>query len=560
MQEGQKLEEEKSIEKIDKEESSSPEKKDDEVIDEELETEYHGASYILQDGSLVEMLYDAKKGISNLVVYKEGQISLEDKVRIDNSSFFTPLAPNQSILRNNYVLFPSEVSDYQDNESLYYEIREFIDRYVQLPETFLSVVAIYVMMSWVYDKFQNIPYLRCIGLWGTGKSRVLSVAGHLCYKAVLAGGSISNAALFRTLDLFNPTLVFDEAELSEKESTEMRQVLRQGYSAGVPVSRMDKAPNGKLYIKTFNVFGPKIIASQSRFSDIALESRCLTAWMYPLKKSNRPIELSEKFKEEALLLRNKLIMFRFKNHGLVSVDEQALGGISLPRLKQTGLAVVSIAKMIGTQALKDVVEFLGEYEEELKSEQADSVENDILLCILDLLTQKHIKETGKIRTGTDLTERFNSLHYEDYSNRETKEYSSSSMGVMKYPGSKVSAKKIGGYVRKMGFKLERDSKGFYISVMKEYSKIHLLSKRYGLDSLYEIPEKDCFGVKKTIEIESSIKEKIELTDETDKEEKSFEDRIDGVNDKESETKTLMKNLAIIDQMERERVNKSNHHC
>jgi len=516
---------------------TTPEKKDsEEAEDDELDNKWSGASCILQDGSIVEMLYDAKECASKLAVYKDGKIALEDKVRVNGMTVFTPFAPNQDILRNKYVLFPSRVGDYQSNEALYYEVRAFIDKYVQLPEEFLSVVAVYVMLSWVYDKFQNIPYLRVVGLFGTGKSRLLSAAGHLCYKTVMAGGSISNAALFRTLDLFNPTLVFDEAELSEKESADMRQVLRQGYSAGTPVSRMDKSPSGKMYIQIFDVFGPKIIASQTRFSDIALESRCLTQWMYPITKNTRPIEISGNFKEEALLLRNKLVMFRFKNYHSVIADEQALGEIDLPRLKQTGLAVVSIAKMLCAPALKDVIKFLSEYEEELRSEQADSVENDILLCVLDLLTQKYIKESGKIRTGVDLTQRFNTLHYEDYSNRETKEYSGGSRGLLTYPGAKVSAKKIGIYVRKMGFKVDRDGRGFYIPVVKEYSKIRLLARRYGLDSLYEIPENNCNGIRKIVDKKSKVEkeEEIKWTDETNKIESTLEDEIIELKEKESE--------------------------
>ena len=491
-------------EKAKKENPTPLEENKVEDVGEDDGTEWRGASCILPDGTLVEMLYDAEKLTSKLAVYKEGKVSLEDSISVGHSTVFMPMVPNQSILRNKYVLFPSEVGDYQSNEALYYEVRAFIDKYVQLSDDFLSVVAVYVMLSWVYDKFQNIPYLRVVGLWGSGKSRLLSVAGHLCYKTVMAGGSISNAALFRTLDLFNPTLVFDEAELSEKESTEMRQVLRQGYSAGTPVSRMEKSPNGKMYVQTFNVFGPKIIASQSRFNDVALESRCLTAWLLPFMKSDRPIELSKQFYEDSLLLRNKLLMFRFKNRHLMTADEQALGEISLPRLKQTGLAVVSIAKMLGPQPLQDVLRFLGEYEKELNIEQADTVENDILLCILDLLTQSNIKKSGKIRTGIDLTERFNNLHYEDYSNRETKEYNSSSSGLMRYPGAKVSAKKIGVYVRKIGFKVDRDGKGFYIPIMREYSKIRLLAIRYGLDSLYVLPEKNCNGVKKIDDTDSKL--------------------------------------------------------
>jgi len=504
-----------------KTEGTTPENEDSEE-DDGLDKELKGASCILQDGSLVEMLYDARACESKLAVYKDGKVTLEDKVRINGKTLFAPFAPNQDILRTKYVLFPSRVGDYQSNEALYYEVRAFIDKYVQLPEAFLSVVAVYVMLSWVYDKFQNIPYLRVVGLFGTGKSRLLSAAGHLCYKTVMAGGSISNAALFRTLDLFNPTLVFDEAELSEKESADMRQVLRQGYSAGTPVSRVDKSPTGKMYIQIFDVFGPKIIASMARFNDIALESRCLTQWMYPLAKNTRPIEISGNFKEEALLLRNKLIMFRFKNYELAVANEEALGEVSLPRLKQTGLAIVSVAKMLCAQALEDVVKFLGEYEEELSSEQADSVENDILLCVLDLLTQSGIKYVGKIRTGVDLAERFNSLHYEEYSNRETKEYHSSSMSVMKYPGSKVSAKKIGWYVRKMGFRVDRDGRGFYISIAKEYPKIRLLAKRYGLDSLFVFPENNPNGVKRIVdEVErlKNLKLKEERREKKEKEER-----------------------------------------
>ncbi len=463
------------------------------------DVEWPGVSCILQDGSLVEMLHDSVKRTTKLAVYKDGKVSLEDSVRFDDRTVFKPLAPNQSLLETGYILFPSEVGDYQSNEALYYEVRAFVDKYVQLQNEFLSVVAVYIMMSWVYDKFRSVPYLRVTGLWGSGKSRLLSVAGNLCYKTVMAGGSISNAALFRTLDLVKPTLVFDEAELNEKESTEMRMVLRQGYSAGTPVSRMEKLPNGKMYIQTFDVFGPKIIASLARFHDVALESRCLTGWMPPHMDSGRPIELTKAFKEEALALRNKLLMFRFKNHHLMSADESALGGISLPRLKQTGLAVMSVAKMLGVQPIEDVKKFLVEYEQELGIEQADSVENDILLCVLDLLTQPGIRYAGKIRTGVDLAEKFNNLHYEDYSNRETKEYNSSSMGVMKYPGSKVSAKKIGWYVRKMGFRVDRDARGFYISIVKEYPKIRLLAKRYGLDSLFELPEGNLNGVKRVVD-------------------------------------------------------------
>ena len=381
-------------EKTKKEKPAPPSEEKNDEEDEEDIREKRGASCILADGSLVEMIYDNKKHTSKLAKHKDGKITIEDSVPIDDYTVFMPMAPNQSILENGFILFPSGVADFQSNEALYYEIRAFLDRYVKLTDKFLSVVAVYVMMSWLYDKFQNIPYLRAIGLHGTGKSRLLSVAGHICYKAVLAGGSTSTAAMFRTLDLFKRTLVFDEADLGEKESVEMRQVLRQGYSAGAPVSRMDKGTNGKMYIQTFHVFGPKIIASQTDFKDPALESRCLTEHMYPTEGRDRPIELSKQFYDESLSLRNKLLMFRFKNHGLVVADEEALSGIKMPRLKQTGLAVVSVAKMLGIKPQQETVEFLQEYEVVLENQMTDTVEHDILLCLIDLMRHFELQNSA----------------------------------------------------------------------------------------------------------------------------------------------------------------------
>ena len=103
------------------------------------------------------------------------------------------------------------------------------------------------------------------------------------------------------------------------------------------------------------------------------------------------------------------------------------------------------------------------------------------------MRQKHIKESGKVRIGYDLAERFNQKQYEEYSDKKSTD-SSSPYNVMKHPSYKVSSKKIGGYVRKLGLTVERDSGGFFIPVLKEYPKIRALANRYRLDRLYVLPE------------------------------------------------------------------------
>ncbi len=481
-----------------------------------------GVSYILPDESPVEMIYDEANLKTKLAVYKDGVVTLEDKIKIADSLWLVPLQPTNSLLTKNFILFPSEVGDYIDNKALYEEIRSFIDRYVELPTAFLSVATVYVMMSWLYDRFSNCPYLKVCGLYGTGKTRVLEVVGHLAYKSILAGGSTTPAALFRTLDRYNGSLIFDEADLSNIDTKDILQILRQGYNKNFPVTRMEPLPNGDYRTRTFAVFGPKVMASQSKSNDNAFESRCMTQHMYPVVENTRPIELSPQFKKEAMSLRNKLLMFRFRNLNNVVVDEKSVDAIKLPRLKQTGLSVVTIAKMVSKAALDDVVEFLLGYEVELGIEQADTVENDILRAVLDLLTERYIQESGKIRVGHDLAERFNSMSYEDYSERRP----SSMYSVMSSTTHKTSPKKIGAFLRRMGIRVERDNGGFYILIAKEYPKIRLLSKRYGLEKLYTLPDDmnqikeikpKVLRKKKEEKIEKKVVEHTPLSDEAYKE-------------------------------------------
>ena len=188
-------------------------------------------------------------------------------------------------------------------------------------------------------------------------------------------------------------------------------------------------------------------------------------------------------------------MFRFKNWALTYPSEEMLKVVKLPRLKQTGLAIVSVAKMIGQEPVNDIVEFLNEYEHILSIEQADSVENDILICILELLREDdRVRVSGKIRIGGDLAGAFNHAKYEEYSDRQTYE-NKSAFQVMKNPAYKVSPKKLGWHVRKMGLRVEQNRDGFYIPIFREYINIRSLAKRYGLDSLYNLPD-DPLGVRR----------------------------------------------------------------
>jgi hypothetical protein len=54
---------------------------------------------------------------------------------------------------------------------------------------FEQIASYYVLFSWVYDAFNELPYLRVRGNAGSGKTRLLLMVGSLCYKPIFASGA-----------------------------------------------------------------------------------------------------------------------------------------------------------------------------------------------------------------------------------------------------------------------------------------------------------------------------------------------------------------------------------
>ena len=90
--------------------------------------------------------------------------------------------------------------------------------------------------------------------------------------------------------------MLDEADFKDSAAwVEMVKLLNNGYRPGMPVLRADKE-NGKWYPRSYQVFGPKLIATRFHFKDEALESRCLTAEMMPLTRDDIPRVLPPGFR------------------------------------------------------------------------------------------------------------------------------------------------------------------------------------------------------------------------------------------------------------------------
>src|SRR5437870_3996771 len=300
-------------------------------------------SNVSDDGSMLEMLYEPKEKRTGFAVWKDGKCTIEPSIRLPQYRL-VPYSAQNNLIKNDVVLLPSEPEDYGSETRLLDDIQDFIHRYVDVTPLFEKIASYYVLLSWVYDRFNELPYLRLRGDPGSGKTRFLLTVGSLCYKPIFASGASTVSPLFRILDAFRGTLIIDEGDFRlSDERAEIVKILNNGNARGFPVLRSELNNKKEYDPKAYAVFGPKLVATRGYFEDRALESRFLTEEMGQHRlRDDMPINLPATYKEEALHLRNKLLLFRFRNLHKRLPTETLVDRSIEPRLNQIFVPLLSI--------------------------------------------------------------------------------------------------------------------------------------------------------------------------------------------------------------------------
>ena len=353
------------------------------------QTEYIVSKH-LADGALIEVVMRAE-GSTALAVARASQVEIVEKLQL-NGMTYLPISPNNNLLRHRVVLLPPLPAEPVDPRDLVREITDFVTRYVTFSDGFLTVAVHYIRLSWVYDAFRELPYLRVRGDYGCGKTRALQVIGHLLYKPVFASGATTVSPIFHTLDLFRGSLVLDEADFRFSDQTaELTKILNNGNAEGFPVLR--SVPNDKkLYDpRAFAVYGPKLIAMREFWHDQALESRCLTETMgvTPLR-SEVPITLPKEFAEEATALRAKLLAYRFHTLPTLLASPVTYDAGLSPRMNQLLTSLLACASNDTDRSA--IIAFAAEQERDAMAATAFRPESYVLGAIGAL----HAKQAGSI--------------------------------------------------------------------------------------------------------------------------------------------------------------------
>jgi hypothetical protein len=177
-------------------------------------------SRVFDDRTLVELLYDADTRTTALAVaHPDGTISIEERFAAPTGEWLIPYSADNNLLTSGCVLLPSTVGEEMDKGDLLAAIRSYLHRYVDLSPLFEEIAAHYVLMTWVYDAFSELPYLRFSGAFGAGKTRCLLILGSICHKPFFASGASTVSPIFHILDAFQGTLILDEADFRFSDAT-----------------------------------------------------------------------------------------------------------------------------------------------------------------------------------------------------------------------------------------------------------------------------------------------------------------------------------------------------
>lgn len=298
----------------------------------------------LPDGRLIELIYDRAKKQTHFAIGAGTQITVEDEYVLPDGTRLVPYSGNNNLIRHEVLLLAQEPQSYGTVADLVSQIDTYLNRYVDLDDDFRTLASYYVLLTWVYEAFNEIPYLRLRGEYGSGKTRALLVIGSLCSKVFFASGASTISPIFHTLDTFRGTLVFDEADFRfSDEKAELVKIFNNGTVRGFPVLRTAITQKKEFEPRAFNVFGPKVVAMRKAFEDPALESRFFTEEMgrRPLR-TDIPINLPESQKAGALTLRNQLLAYRFAVLPNLRVDESLVDPSLSPRLNQILVPLLSL--------------------------------------------------------------------------------------------------------------------------------------------------------------------------------------------------------------------------
>jgi len=223
-------------------------------------------------------------------------------------------------------------------------IRKILHRHVLLPDGAAEIVALWCLGSSCYNAFRLFPKLlisspekRC------GKTTLLEIIEAVCRSAVLAS-NVTPAVLFRLVDAYKPTLLFDEADRWLKDADELIGIINAGHtrrSAFVWRTVGDEHTPTK-----FSVWGAMAIAGIKTPADTIVD-RSIEIEMRRKAPGERRERLPANLYEACLPIRQKCARWAIDNLEDLSTADPVVPSVGNDRAEDNWRVLLTIAEAVG---------------------------------------------------------------------------------------------------------------------------------------------------------------------------------------------------------------------
>ncbi|MEC7118815.1 MAG: DUF3631 domain-containing protein, partial [Pseudomonadota bacterium] len=145
------------------------------------------------------------------------------------------------------------------------ELTVIVNEHIACTSQVAHATALWIAFTWCIEAAYVAP-IACITApeKQCGKTQLLTLIGMLCSKP-LGASNITAAALFRSLEKWQPTLLLDETDTYIKDNEELRGVINSGHSRNAPYVIRTTGDNHEP--TRFNVFGAKCLSGIGHLPD-----------------------------------------------------------------------------------------------------------------------------------------------------------------------------------------------------------------------------------------------------------------------------------------------------
>ncbi|MDP1930034.1 MAG: DUF3631 domain-containing protein [Gammaproteobacteria bacterium] len=181
--------------------------------------------------------------------------TLDDAVKgVRNDGNTAPLLPFAEVEPSEDPVEPAELLN---------ELVATIRRYLIIDEEYADAFALWVALTWFIDVVEVAPLLIITAPEkACGKTHALTICGYVVARPLSAANSTSSF-LFRAIDMWNPTLLIDEADTFIRHNDDLKGLVNAGHTRASAFVGRTVAVGDTHEPRLFPVWGAKAFAGIS---------------------------------------------------------------------------------------------------------------------------------------------------------------------------------------------------------------------------------------------------------------------------------------------------------